>query len=401
MGAVIKMAALVGQTLARAGRHHAPPALGAACVSKRNSSSQMAVRGQTSNTGAYKRGTGGRSSFSGLVTTVFGATGFVGRYVVNQLGKIGSQVIVPYRGDPYACRELRLAGDLGRILFLPYNLKDEETIRQAMQYSNVVVNLVGRNFKTKNFSLEDVHVEGARRIARIARESGVEKLIHFSNLNAAPELKRIVIKGGSKNLRMKFKGGEAVRAEFPDATIFRPADIYGDEDRFFQYYNSKWRRNLGHTPLWKLGNETVKMPVFVSDVARGVVQAIQNDETQGQIIECVGPRAYMLSEIVDYMNRCTRKFLSKRIPLTPDFLARAVAAEMTFPVKPRLILDILDQEHHSDSVRGDMTLKDLGVTLTNLEDRAKHECYPFRVCLSYEDAVGEFAEPAPPPYLNL
>jgi hypothetical protein len=44
---------------------------------------------------ALKRGTGGRSSFNGIVATVFGATGFVGRYVCNRLGKIGTQVILP------------------------------------------------------------------------------------------------------------------------------------------------------------------------------------------------------------------------------------------------------------------------------------------------------------------
>ena len=65
-----------------------------------------------------KRGSGGRSSFSGLVVTVFGATGFVGRYVVNRLGRMGSQVIVPYRGDEHDYRHLRLMGDLGQVVFL-------------------------------------------------------------------------------------------------------------------------------------------------------------------------------------------------------------------------------------------------------------------------------------------
>jgi NADH dehydrogenase (ubiquinone) 1 alpha subcomplex subunit 9 len=83
-----------------------------------------------------RRGGGGRSSFSGIVATVFGAQGFVGGATVNRLGrddlfignyhtilffsflaKEGSQIIVPYRGDVYNLRELRLLGDLGQVLF--------------------------------------------------------------------------------------------------------------------------------------------------------------------------------------------------------------------------------------------------------------------------------------------
>lgn len=67
---------------------------------------------------SVKRGTGGRSSFSGVVATVFGATGFIGRYVVNRLGRMGSQVIVPYRGDEHDYRHLRPMGDLGQVVFL-------------------------------------------------------------------------------------------------------------------------------------------------------------------------------------------------------------------------------------------------------------------------------------------
>lgn len=96
------------------------------------------------------------------------------------------QLIIPYRGDAYFIRELKLAGDLGQVLFQPYHLQDEESIRKAVRYSNVVINLVGRDWETKNFKFNDVHVEGAKRIARISREMGVKRLIHVSALNVDP-----------------------------------------------------------------------------------------------------------------------------------------------------------------------------------------------------------------------
>lgn len=71
----------------------------------------------------YKRGKGGRASFSGMVCTVFGARGSLGRILVNRLGKIGSQIIVPYRGDPYSVRDLKLCGDLGQVLFVVSTLR--------------------------------------------------------------------------------------------------------------------------------------------------------------------------------------------------------------------------------------------------------------------------------------
>lgn len=99
---------------------------------------------------SFKKGTQGRSSFSGIVATVFGASGFLGGHVVNRLGKVGTQLIIPYRGDPYHARHLKLAGDLGQVLFTHFLLKDEESVRKAMMYSNTVINLMGNIFPTRS-----------------------------------------------------------------------------------------------------------------------------------------------------------------------------------------------------------------------------------------------------------
>jgi NADH dehydrogenase (ubiquinone) 1 alpha subcomplex subunit 9 len=93
------------------------------------------------------------------------------------------QLILPYRGDHYDALRLKLVGDLGQVLFAPYDLRDEESIKKAIRYSNVVINLVGRDWETKNFSFDDAHVKGARTLARLAQEAGVEKFIHVSALN--------------------------------------------------------------------------------------------------------------------------------------------------------------------------------------------------------------------------
>ncbi|KAK2725419.1 hypothetical protein QYM36_000051, partial [Artemia franciscana] len=183
---------------------------------------------------SLKRGTGGRSSFSGDVVTVFGATGFIGKYLCNKLGKIGCQVIIPNRGDEYDVLRLKMVGDLGQVLFVPYYLRDDESLRKAMKYSTAVVNLVGRDWETKNFKFDDVNIDGAARIARIAKEMDVPKLIHVSSMNATEEPEGHILKNGSKNLATKWAGELAVREEFPDATIFRPSDVFGSEDRFIR-----------------------------------------------------------------------------------------------------------------------------------------------------------------------
>lgn len=103
-----------------------------------------------------------------MVVSIFGCTGFVGRYVANKFGKIGSQLIFPYRADHYEALRLRLNGDLGQTLFHFYDIRDMQSIKTAIKYSNVVVNLVGRDWETKNFKFDDVHVQGARNIARYA-----------------------------------------------------------------------------------------------------------------------------------------------------------------------------------------------------------------------------------------
>ncbi|XP_022902038.1 NADH dehydrogenase [ubiquinone] 1 alpha subcomplex subunit 9, mitochondrial [Onthophagus taurus] len=358
------------------------------------------------NLSQLKRGTGGRSSFSGIVATVFGASGFVGRYVVNRLGKCGSQIIVPYRGEAFDVRYLKVAGDLGQVLFCPFFLKDEESLEKAMKYSNVVINLIGRDYETKNFKFDDVHVKGAANIAKIAKRLGVERLIHFSALNASDSPTPVVLNKPSGFYTSKYYGEEAVCREFPDATIIRPADIYGQEDRFLRYYASAWRRQFGAMPLWKKGEHTIKQPVYVGDVAAAVIAAIRNPDSAGKIYQAVGPKRYYLSDLVDWMYSLMRKSDDRRgyfrydQRFDPSFAMKVTLTNLVSPSWPLFNLhwERVEREYVTDCVEhGVPTLEDLGVNLTSLENQGPWEIRPLMADLYYGHAADEpFPQPPPP-----
>lgn len=351
----------------------------------------------------FKKGTGGRSSFSGVVATVFGATGFLGKKIVSRLGKTGSQVIVPRRGDFLEPDALKLSGDLGQILYLDYDLRDEESLRKAMAYSNVVINLIGRDFETRRFKYQDVHVDGARRIARIAKELGVEKFVHFSSLNAVPNPQSIFIRGGSKFLKSKYEGELAVREEFPEAIIFRPADMFGDYDNFINLYMHQFRRTSNYKlPLWKKGYSTIKQPVYVADVATGVMNALRMDEANGNTYECVGPRRYYLSDLVDYFWQCARfpgANGTARLTLNQWSLFRLRAeffdkVQMATHGCPPYTWDRIEREHITDRTTGLPTLEALNVHLTPIETVAPNQLQPYIVGHFFTESVEEYA-PAP------
>ncbi|XP_076653290.1 NADH:ubiquinone oxidoreductase subunit 39 [Halictus rubicundus] len=356
-------------------------------------------------TANLKRGTGGRSSFSGVVCTVFGANGFIGQSVVNRLGKIGTQIIIPHRSDTYDVLPLKLCGDLGQILFHPFNLRDEDSIIKSIKYSNVVINLIGSHHATGNFSLHDVNVQGARTIARLAKQCGVEHFIHVSCLNADPNPKPLMLPDGSQILKSKWEGECAVREEFPSATIVRPASVYGQGDNFIQHYMHSMRRVYKSIPLWEKGEKSEKQPVHISDVAAGITAIATNIRTAGQTYQFIGPKRYTLHEIVKWFYD-----LATQGEEDPFYAIHPIKHHYLFQMKVTLneILqnfypisslswEMLEKEHVSDKVLpGVPTLEDLGITPTHMESKVPWEIKPYKFVNKYQQTLGEFVMPPPP-----
>ncbi|XP_068134235.1 NADH dehydrogenase [ubiquinone] 1 alpha subcomplex subunit 9, mitochondrial [Hyperolius riggenbachi] len=331
-------------------------------------------------------GKAGRSAVSGVAATVFGANGFLGRYVVNRLGRIGSQVVIPHRCDQYDVMYLRLMGDLGQLQFMEWNPRDQASTQQALQYSNVVINLVGREWETRNYSFEDVFVNIPKNIAKSAKEAGVEKFIHVSHLNAD-------IKSPSKYLRTKALGEEAVREIFPEAVIVKPSEIFGREDCFLNHYaNMRW---FGGVPLISMGKKTVKQPVYVVDVARALINIINDPDSAGKTYALAGPHRYLLHDLVQYIYGVAHRRLIIYPMPRPLYHLIARSFEIN-PFDKWTSRDKVDRFHTTDRKFPDLPgLEDLDITPTPLEQKAievlrRHRRY------RWLDAELEAVKPATP-----
>uniref|UniRef100_A0A3P8W5C7 NADH dehydrogenase [ubiquinone] 1 alpha subcomplex subunit 9, mitochondrial n=1 Tax=Cynoglossus semilaevis TaxID=244447 RepID=A0A3P8W5C7_CYNSE len=303
------------------------------------------------------QGKGGRSSASGIAATVFGATGYLGRYVVNRL-RIGSQVVVPYRCDPYYIMFMKPMADLGQFFFMEWDPRNKDTIMKAIEHSNVVINLVGKEYET-NFGFDEVYVDIPQRIAKATKEAGIKKLIHVSHLNAD-------IRSSSKYLRSKAVGEHAVREEFPDAVILKPSDMFGKEDNFLNYFAISW---FGDTvPMIDLGKKTVKEPVYVVDVAKAILSAASDPDANGKTFALV-PDHYLLHDLVEYIYGVIyRPFNPYSIPRPLYLLARTFAMN---PYKAWTSPEKVDRLHLTDMKHPGLPgLEDLGITPSSLGQRA-------------------------------
>lgn len=313
---------------------------------------------------------GGRHSLGGHTATVFGATGQVGRYIVNRLARQGCNVIIPYR-EEMAKRHLKVTGDLGRISFLEWDLRNTDSIEQSVRHSDVVYNLVGRNYPTKNFSLEDVHVEGTQRIAEAVAKYDVDRFIHLSSHSAS-------LDSPSEFYRTKARGEQVAREIFPETTIVRPAPMFGFEDKLLL-------RLASVLNLFTANNMQERFsPVHSIDVGHALERMLYDDSTAGQTYELYGPKEYALYEIAEMVDR---EIFKKRTHINvPKAILKPVAGLINRLLwwdvmsADEIEREFLDQQYDESA----KTFKDLGIEPGDISKFTYHYLQGFRSSNYYD-----------------
>ena len=229
------------------------------------------------------------------LVTIFGGSGFLGRYIASRMARQGWRVRVAVR-RPNEALFTRTYGGVGQVEPVLANIRDEESTRKAIKGAKVVINCVGILLEDRRQKFQSVQVQGAERIARLSSIEGVERLVHISAIGANTNSESI-------SARTKGEGESSVLKAFPTAVILRPSIVFGVEDGFFNRF-AAMSRISPVLPL--IGADTSFQPVYVDDVALAALSAALGEVPNG-IYELGGPDIETLRKLIERMLKVVRR----------------------------------------------------------------------------------------------
>ena len=313
------------------------------------------------------------------LVTIYGGSGFVGRYIARRMAKEGWRVRVAVR-RPNEAVFVKPYGVVGQVEPVLCNIRDDASVAAVMQGADVVVNCVGVLAPNGKNTFEAVQAEGAGRIARIAAQQGIGRMVHLSAIGAD-------VDSDCNYARTKGEGEAAVLEHMPNAMILRPSIVFGSEDQFFNRFASMTR--MGPV-LPVVGADTLFQPVYVDDVARAAVKGILGT-AEGGIYALGGPDVRTFRDLMQQMLQVIRR---RRLVLNMPFtIAKVVAlgCDVAHFVSFGLIPAALTRDQvralaHDNVVQSsDKTLADLGIAPVPMSAVLPDYLWRFRPSGQYDE----------------
>lgn len=314
------------------------------------------------------------------IVTIFGGSGFVGRYVAQAMARRGWRVRVAVR-RPNEALFVKPYGVVGQVAPVQANIRDDESCRRAIRGATAVVYCVGVLFSSGRNTFRAVQAEGPARVARIAAEEGVKRLSLVSAIGADAG-------SPAEYARTKAEGEAAALKAFPSTAILRPSIVFGPEDAFFNRFAAMARLSPA-IPL--VGGATRFQPVYVGDVAEAVARTAAGEAAPG-VYELGGPRVATFRELIAMMlTVIRRRRLVLEIPMwiariQGSVLGQLARVGLTPPITRDQVLLLARDNVVAPDAKG---LAELGVAPTAMEAVLESYLYSYRPYGQYARSMPE------------
>jgi len=216
---------------------------------------------------------------------VFGGTGFVGSYIIDNLieSQYTPRVLVREQSKKKIISADKCDVVIGDIF-------DEEAIREVISGVDAVIYTIGliREFPSLGVTFEKLHFEGAVKCMDLTSEAGVKRFILMSANGVCPD--------GTGYQKTKWMSEQYLKNTDLDWTIFRPSTIFGNprgegRPEFFTQLKSDLIDLPLPAPLFHQGllpfnaGSFLMSPIHIKDVAQFFVKSIKEEKYYGQVFE--------------------------------------------------------------------------------------------------------------------
>ena len=237
-----------------------------------------------------------------------------------------------------------------------------------MRNSDIAINLCGILYENRKQKFNQIHSYFPNLLSNLCNEFEIKKLIHISALG----VKKNHI---SKYMQSKLQGEENIQNIFKTSIILRPSVCFGPEDKFFNTFAALAQ----FSPIIPLigGGLQKFAPVYVVDVAKAIIKALQLNNPEPKIFEIGGPKNYSFKELMEILLTQIKKkrFL---VPI-PFSVAKLQSYFLQMMPNPLLTPDQVDILKFNNIVSGNYpTLRDLNIEGTSIEKILPEYIYRFR-----------------------
>jgi len=294
------------------------------------------------------------------ICTILGGGGFIGRYLVRNLTKKNFRCIITTR-KAFQKGYLKTQATPGAIELLDWNPSNFSELKEAINNSDVVVNLIGILFENRKQKFYNIHSKIPEAIAKICSKSDVKKFIHVSAIGANDKSKSLYQKS-------KFLGEQNALENFKKTVIIRPSVVCGPEDNFTNLFSK-----LSILPVIPVVGKNYKFqPILVSDVASSILKAIETKNNESKIYEIGGPKTISFGDMVKSILSTINK---KRFVVEMPMAIAKIQSTITdlLPLPPILTRDQCEILSEADNIvsNNHLTLKDLNIDPADVEVEMK------------------------------
>lgn len=256
---------------------------------------------------------------------VTGATGFTGSRTVPLLLERGWDVHCLYRqsSDRSVLPQLE-------IHWHPGNLENQEHLMESMQGCDTLVNIASLGFG---------HAEN---IVKSAQAAGIQRAIFISTT-------AIFTKLNSQSKRTRLAAEAAIQNSDLAYSNLRPTMIYGSQRDRNMYRLIRLLQRFPLIPIFGKGNY-MQQPVFVDDVAKAIIQCLDQPKTIGKSYNIAGKNAITYNEVIDTIATIMdRKIYKLYLPdkIVVKFLRLLEKMKLPFPIKAEQVKRLNENKEFS------------------------------------------------------